>query len=56
MTLMPFVVVGVRLVPEDLAELDAWRKTQPVEPSRSAAVRYLVKMQLENERIAARGR
>jgi len=43
-------LIGVRLQPDDLAALDAWRLKQPDNPSRPEAVRRLIQKGLERSR------
>ena len=39
--------IHVAPTPELLARLDAWRETQPVQPSRNAAAIYLLSLGLD---------
>jgi metal-responsive CopG/Arc/MetJ family transcriptional regulator len=41
-------MIAVRLTAELLEELDAWRAGLTVPPTRSDAVRYLIKLGLDN--------
>ena len=45
----PNTPVGVRMPPEDLADLDAWRARQPGVPGRPEAIRQLVRIALDAE-------
>ncbi|GGK23871.1 ribbon-helix-helix protein, CopG family [Salinarimonas ramus] len=42
--------IPVRLTPEQIAEIDAWRARQAGEPSRSEAIRRLVGLALAGSR------
>jgi len=49
----PFVgstLIGVRIVPAQLATLDGWRKSQKPRPGRPEAIRRLLDMALKGEK------
>lgn len=41
--------IDMRVEPEIIAEIDAWRKRQRVYVSRTAAILYMVRQYLDNE-------
>jgi hypothetical protein len=45
----------MRFSPELIDKIDQWRETQPVPPSRAAAIRYLIETGLEMKAAAPSG-
>jgi hypothetical protein len=43
------VLIGVRIQPDDLISLDAWRAEQPDRPGRPEAIRRLVELALKKQ-------
>jgi hypothetical protein len=48
-------LIGVRLQPDPLAEVDNWRRKQPDLPSRAEAIRRLVELGLASKGGEAKG-